>query len=376
MGVPTFFRWLTLRNPKIVLDCDEPQQDEHSTNPSIDNFYIDMNGLIHPSCNPQDNSVRHPSSFEEQCENVFDYIDKLMNVVRPTKLVFMAIDGVAPRAKMNQQRSRRFRAAKESLMSQDKKEELKKFYIKHGIYSQEIEDYLTKKPFDSNVITPGTQFLWDLSLALKYYVVLRMNQHPHWKHLQIIFSDANNPGEGEHKIMEFIRQQRASNGFDPNQTHCIYGADADLIMLGLMTHEPRFLIIREVIVTKEQKRCSNCGRVGHFFMDCQGQGIEDEDKQISVSFQFVRLQLVRDQLHYHFSDVVVPFGYDLERIIDDFIFMCFFVGNDFLPHLPSLNIREGGIDVLIYTYERLLHKMPGYLIDAGILNLGSVRIFI
>jgi 5'-3' exoribonuclease 2 len=56
--------------------------------------------------------------------------------------------------------------------------------------------------------------------------------------------------------------------------------------------------------------------------------------------------------------------------------MCFFVGNDFLPHLPSLNIREGGIDVLIFTYERILHKMPGYLIDAGILNLPSVDLFI
>jgi 5'-3' exoribonuclease 2 len=80
-----------------------------------------MNGLIHPSCNPQDNNVRIPTCFEEQCENVFDYIDKLMNIIRPRRMVYMAIDGVAPRAKMNQQRSRRFRAAKESVMSAEKK---------------------------------------------------------------------------------------------------------------------------------------------------------------------------------------------------------------------------------------------------------------
>jgi 5'-3' exoribonuclease 2 len=82
-------------------------------NPAIDNFYIDMNGLIHPSCNPQaEHNIRIPTNFEEQCENIFEYVDKLMSIVRPRKLVYLAIDGVAPRAKMNQQRSRRFRAAR------------------------------------------------------------------------------------------------------------------------------------------------------------------------------------------------------------------------------------------------------------------------
>jgi 5'-3' exoribonuclease 2 len=90
----------------------------------------------------------------------------------------------------------------------------------------------------------------------------------------------------------------------------------------------------------------------------------------------IRLQLVREQLYLCFKGVEVPFGFDVERIIDDFVFLCFFVGNDFLPHLPTLNIRDGGIDILLYIYECILAKMPDYLINAGVINWKSLEIFL
>ncbi|PHH76059.1 hypothetical protein CDD83_4322 [Cordyceps sp. RAO-2017] len=175
-------------------------------------------------------------------------------MVRPRRVLMIAVDGVAPRAKMNQQRSRRFRSAQEAKEKEADKQELLKLLTKqNGAKLNPEHDGQAKEAFDSNSITPGTPFMDILAVSLRYWCQYKLNTDPGWGKLKVIISDATVPGEGEHKIMSFIRSQRASSNHNPNTRHVIYGLDADLIMLGLATHEPHFRVLREDVFFQEGK---------------------------------------------------------------------------------------------------------------------------
>jgi 5'-3' exonuclease len=105
MGIPRFFRWLSLRYPVINQSLEGDRE--------FDNFYLDMNGIIHTCTHNNDGDIIFLDEVE-MFARIFAYTDRLYRIVKPRKFLFLAVDGVAPRAKMNQQRSRRFRSAKEA----------------------------------------------------------------------------------------------------------------------------------------------------------------------------------------------------------------------------------------------------------------------
>lgn len=278
---------------------------------------------------------------------IFNYIEHLFGKIKPKKLFFMAIDGVAPRAKMNQQRARRFRTALDAEKAREKA-------IREGVALPK-ED-----PFDSNCITPGTEFMARLTEQLKYFISKKVTEDVEWQGVEIVLSGHEVPGEGEHKIMEYIRQAKAQPGYDANIRHCLYGLDADLIMLGLLSHDPHFCLLREEVTFGRQTKKTKELEHQNFFL--------------------LHLCIVREYLELEFQELItnkdLGFEYDMERIIDDFILMAFFVGNDFLPNLPNLHINEGALALMFQKYKEVLPRIGGYINEHGVINLQRLAVLL
>eukprot|EP00045_Choanoeca_perplexa_P015867 m.206175 g.206175 ORF g.206175 m.206175 type:complete len:1229 (+) comp17100_c0_seq1:60-3746(+) len=396
MGVPAFYRWLSRKYPKCVKDCTEetPQivGDQYvpvntaEPNPNgeeFDNLYLDMNGIIHPASHPEDRPP--PKTEDDMYLAIIEYLERVFAAVRPRKVLYMAIDGVAPRAKMNQQRSRRFRSAQERELKEEAKQKLLKEWEEQG---RELPPP-SGPEFDSNVITPGTPFMERLADYLRIYVHAKIDHDPGWRDIKVVFSDATVPGEGEHKIMEFIRLQRTLPEYKPNTKHVIHGLDADLIMLALATHEPHFTILREEVFAKKTPQQPDLEAQVKDALETAAKQAATADGEVQPEsrtpavyakpFQFLRINILREYLAKEMdqgANYSCVGGFNLERVLDDFVFMCFFVGNDFLPHLPSLEIREGAIDTIMDLYQKDFHVFGGYLTQNGEVDLARVEMLL
>ncbi|KAL4221730.1 5'-3' exoribonuclease 1 [Mactra antiquata] len=344
MGVPKFYRWVSERYPCLSEVVKEFQI------PEFDNLYLDMNGIIHVCSHPEDDNPHFRITEEKIFADIMYYLEFLFRMIKPRKVFFMAVDGVAPRAKMNQQRGRRFRSAREA-------EELERRAREKG------EVLPTEKRFDSNCITPGTPFMVRLQQQLQYFVVKKLSTDPLWEGVRVYLSGHETPGEGEHKIMDFIRAERAGDNYDPNTRHCLYGLDADLMMLGLATHEPHFSLLREEVRFGGRKDKNN----------------KRPQTPEETTFHLLHLSLFREYLDFEFSalkEKLTTFEYDLESVIDDWVLMGFLVGNDFIPHLPNLHINHDALPLLWQTYIETLPSCGGYINNGGKLNLERFEIYL
>ncbi len=303
MGVKHFFSWFRQNFPTTVNRWVKVNGQETITQP-IDTLLLDLNGIFHtcaakvyeygPNKKPQ-GLLKRPGRisglnlqirlFEEICRT----IDRITDIVVPTKNLVLCIDGVAPMSKQSQQRSRRFRTAAE----------------------REEEDF---RKFDSNCITPGTKFMDHLSKYIDWWIQQQITSK--WGHLEVVFSNEKVPGEGEHKLVNYLRSYPSKD-----DTFCVYGVDADLIMLSLGTHLPNFFLIRENMFARGEE---------YFLVN-----IGESRKQL--------LERMRWSSEKH--------TFDEKSAIHDFIFLCFATGNDFLPHIPTIEIMEGGIETMLSAYH-------------------------
>lgn len=339
MGVPKFFAWLmrNYKKSKFVF------QKEKIDLESIDWFLIDTNCLIHPTCfkilaEEQNSKTKiNFKSLENKMMNaVIEYIEKLIKYVNPNKGVYIAIDGPVCCAKMKQQRQRRFRSVHDKNLFDKIKE-------KHGI---EIPYY-----WNNSAISPGTKFMEKLHNK----IIIWAKEYIKKNNIKIIYSSSNVPGEGEHKLLDFIKQNKQKDF-----SYVTYGLDADLIFLMLVTKSDKVYLLREAQ--------------------------QFDSKASKDQLNFVSLKIMRECIYKTFEKYIlenenaddINISIDKNRIINDFVFLCYFLGNDFLPHILSLDINKNGIEYILEKYADTYLQQFNYILgeDTKTINQQFINSFL
>ena len=326
MGVKHFYIYLK-RNFGNCINKNQPTFKHQN----IHNLCSDMKGTIHNRAQEiyeygnfkKKRLLTHKNKltlknqlklFNRICVN----IDEIRQSILPSKRIILCIDGVSGCGKMAQQRQRRFKSSLE----------------------------FNENEFNSNCISAGTQFMEYLSKYIDWYIRLKLNTDNDWKNLEIVFSNEQIEGEGEHKIINYIRKFGKES-----ESFCIHGLDADLLMLGMSLNKNDIYILRDNI--------DKFGRYDSHLID------------ISMLKKDILKRIDWGESETTFSK---------SKGIHDFVFMCFLVGNDFLPNIPGLAILDGGIDSMIDVYKNV-GKEYGHLLNSkrvtgNMLNLDVLEKFL
>jgi len=292
MGIPSFYKHLIQTIDGLTSKTREP--------PKV--FALDLNCAIYYCVRKVQNRFPYNHDVRIKWEKdlidaVIAYIQKMEKIVNPTSTLYIAVDGVAPMAKIKQQRLRRFKSA---VQAEDE---------------ARIRGIDTVR-WDTNAITPGTAFMEKLTNSLREFA--KTNK-------KIIVSPADEPGEGEQKIMAWIREYKPSDVV-------VYGLDADLIILSLWCYA--------TLGTK----------VDLFREEMEFNGTVKEDSFGDVQFLFLNMEQLAMTLIHKFTNKHSP-AHTPRRFLTDFVALMNLLGNDFVPHGLSLKIRDNGIEHLLELYK-------------------------
>ena len=301
MGIPSFFSYIIKQHSGVLLGL-------HNHPQTFARLYMDCNSILYDCYHsiPQTETLESIESILLQ--RTGDKIAKYILDIHPSQTVYIAFDGVAPIAKMEQQRTRRYKSWFETVLT------------------NKIEQKST--PIDctktTSMFTPGTAFMDKLSLYMKTKF---LGQESKYGVEQIIVATPDEPGEGEHKLYTHLRR------YPTDEPCAIYGLDADLLMLSLF-HIPY---------------CANMYIFREAPQFAQVIDIKDQNEPIFIDVA---------KLGRSISQEMRCGDPDPHRMYD-YVFLCFLLGNDFLPHFPSLNIRTSGINILLDTYRAVIGNKKG-----------------
>lgn len=319
MGIPSYFAHIVRNHRKII------KQLTSINTKKINNLYLDCNSFIynayhHYNSIDKEKHVKHYNTNTIQLENdiikkVINDISQCIKEINPNKRVFIAFDGVAPMAKLDQQRNRRYMSAFQEQMSSNKN-----------------DDSIKQYNWNTSSITPGTSFMMKLGKE----ITNSFNKPTEYNLECLIVSTSDETGEGEHKIYQYLRDNKE---YHSNTHTLIYGIDADLIMLSIN----HLHISENIYLYRETPE----------FIKSIDKTLNPNEKYV-LDIPLLARHIINELTCNETSDLSDISKISLNNdILFDYIFICFLLGNDFLPHFPALNIRSNGIANIINAYKHV-----------------------